>query len=803
MSLLDIIGRDVRRAWRGLRTRGWKGLLVVLLLALALASNAIVFSAADAFVFNRVPYRDSSRLVEIGRASQSGWSPGMAPELVAVWRRRPEVFASFHAHEWWGSVYLSGGDQPRFIAREKVTPGLFEMLGASPRWGRSFVEADARPGAPPVAIIGEDVARQEFGEPGLAVGRRLAVGDETSRGGPASDTDIVGVMPLSFRFPTGAERIWLPLDPGSVPPHTYIDAIARVADGISIQAVSRAVADGDPDRSSIWVPGARQIAPSVVDPRLRQLFVLLCAAAGSLLLIACANVANVELATALARKRTAAVEMALGASSGALVRSALIESALGCGAALAIAAGITRLGASLLAAWLPATLTDALPHRIGFDARVFLFMAMAAAATWLLTSWPVASLAGRANIRDVLAADPRIHGASRAGTRVRHLLTIGEVALTVVLLLGAFLTVRSYSALLQIPKGFDSSNLVALSVRPKPGTSETDADLQNRLVLAISASQDVAAASVGSPPTGSGGSIRGNVFIDSETTSRGVVSVGTWEVASGYFQTMGIPLISGRSYGPDEPAASIVVDEAFARKYWPQESALGHTFHVGNVSLGGPSVRTIIGVARHVRSSREALATTPSDVFMVYTLLPVHARYVPLEFMVRLTEAGRAGAVRSLVRAAAPGARVRVDLIDDLYARLFADEHFAASIMIAFGVFAFLVAMAGIYGVMALLTAGRTREIGVRMALGADRAAIRRLVFGSSLQPVAVGALLGVSSAAIAAKWAQSLLYGVSFVDPLSYVLVAIVVMAGALIATWQPARRAARVDPAVTLRAE
>jgi ABC-type antimicrobial peptide transport system permease subunit len=188
---------------------------------------------------------------------------------------------------------------------------------------------------------------------------------------------------------------------------------------------------------------------------------------------------------------------------------------------------------------------------------------------------------------------------------------------------------------------------------------------------------------------------------------------------------------------------------------------------------------------------------------MVYTLLDAHDRYVPLEFMVRLRDAGRVGAVRSMVRAAAPGARVRVDLIDDLYTRLFADEHLAASIMIAFGVFAFLVAMAGIYGVMALLTASRTREIGVRMALGADGAAIRRLVFGSSLQPVVVGALLGVSSAAIAAKWAQSLLYGVSFVDPLSYVLVAILVMAGALIATWQPARRAARVDPAVTLRAE
>jgi predicted permease len=536
---------------------------------------------------------------------------------------------------------------------------------------------------------------------------------------------------------------------------------------------------------------------------LKQLFILLCAAAASLLLVACANVANVELATALARKRTAAVEMALGASSGALVRTALIESALGCAVALAIAAGITRLGANLLAAELPATLTSAMPHRIGFDPRAFLFMSAAAVATWLLTSWPLASLARRANIRDVLAADARIHGASRAGTRVRHFLTVAEVALTVVLLLGAFLTVRSYSALLQIPKGFDSSNLIAVSVRQKPGTTETDADLQDRLFSKMSASEDVVAASVGSSPTGSGGSIRGNLFIDDAATSRGIASIGTWEVAPTYFQTMGIPLISGRSYGPNEPAASIVVDEAFARRYWPGDSALGHTFHVGNVSLGGPSVRTIIGVAKHVRSTREALAAAQTDVFMVYTPLDAHGRYVPLTFVARLTDAGRVGALQSLMRAAAPGARVRVDLVDDLYARLFADEQLAASIMIAFGVFAFLVAMAGIYGVMTLLTASRTREIGVRMALGADRAAIRRLIFGSSLQPVVAGATLGVCSAAIAAKWAQSLLYGVSFTDPVSYVLVACVVMAGALVATWQPARRAARVDPIVTLRSE
>ena len=198
------LGRELRWAWRGLLARGWRGGLVVSLLALAMAANAIVFASADSFVFNRVPYRDANRLVEIGEQSPYRWAPAVWPELVSVWRKQTDLFADVQAHTYGGPVYLSGSDDPRFTAAEDLTPGLVEMLGARPAWGRSFTTADVGPGAEPVVLLAEEVAAKEFGGAQQAVGQMLSLGDKSAR--------VVGVMPAAFRFPSGAERVWLPLD---------------------------------------------------------------------------------------------------------------------------------------------------------------------------------------------------------------------------------------------------------------------------------------------------------------------------------------------------------------------------------------------------------------------------------------------------------------------------------------------------------------------------------------------------------------------------------------------------------------
>lgn len=808
--------REVSWAWRGLRFRGWRGTLVVGLLALALAANSIVFAAADSFLFNRVPYRGANQLVELGHLTRFGWQPSVWPELVPVWRKQADLFADFQADDMGPRVYLTGDNDPRYVQSEEVTPGLFEMLGARPRWGRSFTADDVRSGAEPVVIVADELAAKEYGDARLAIGQKMLIDRRMVR--------IVGIMPSAFRFPSGQERIWTPLDLTTVPLHFRVGSIARAAPGQTLAAVSRAVGDRAPafdsllrpenqprwkDPSGTWFnPGrssreeARPIAPALVDPRLQRLFALLTAAAGCLLLVACANVINLELGASVARARTLAVSLALGASRATLIRTALFEGALAIAGATAAAAFLTWQVTSFIAAHLPLAMTNTLANPIRVDIRTLWFMAVVAAMTWLLASLPVAVRASRADVLEALKVDARTLSTSRAGARVRHVLTVGEVGLTVVLLLGASLNVITYRNLLNLPTGFDAARVVTVDVGQKPGSTESAASVQTRLLNAFKARPDVVAAAVAaaSPPT-MGGGIGGDLTVGSESTTRGQVDLGNLEVGYAYFRTLRLPIVSGRAFEPGDPPGSVVVDEAFARRFWQNGNAVGARFHVGDARLGDAAEMTIVGVAAHMRTDRDSV-TEPSDsYFPVYLPLLSGSDYVPLSFVARVNRDGLADSIQSMVRALVPGGRVRVSLMTDRYAATFADEQLASSIMSAFGLVAFVVATVGVYGVMAFLVAARTREIGIRMALGADHSAVRRLVLATSMKPVIAGAGIGVLAAVAAAHWARSLYFGVATGTPVTFTLVALVVIMTAALATWQPARQAGRIDPSRLLR--
>jgi predicted permease len=797
---------ELRWAWRGVRSRGVRALLIITLLGTALGANTIVFAAADSFVFNRVPYRDATRLIEIGE-QQRGWYSAVWPELVPVWRQQTDLFSAFHAHQWGKQVYLTGGQEPRFVWSEEVTPGLFEMLGAVPRWGRPFVNDDARAGQPSIVILAEEIARQEFGDPARAIGQRLRADGES----PV----VVGVMPLAFRFPTGSERIWRPLDVTSVRERSLIHPIGRVAAGLSIDTLSKGVQARAPMvlqslkptnavvGKSKFPTEARPIAPSIVDPRVKRLFLLLSAAAACLLVIACANVANLELASAITRTRVYAIEIALGASSGTLMRVALLEGALIIGGALVVGAGLAYGVTSFLATHLPTAMMTAIANPIDLDARAVGVMAAVALLTWLVTSLPLAILARRADVLDALKLDGRTLSSSRTGARVRSWLTIGEVAMTVLLLVGALLNVRSYAALLQLPKGFDSITVVSIAVRQRPHPTEKDADLQARLLAAIRTRTDVLSATIAdaSPPD-SAGSISAHLRIDDQPRRADFTTMGLFNGDPEFFRTLHLPLRSGRLLEPGEPAGNVVVDENFAQRYWPGGQALGETFDLNGAGVGSTSQFRIVGIVAHVRNSHDS-AVAPSDSFfaMYQGLSNASAKYAPLSFLVRLNDVKHLGDLTSMVRTLAPGSRVRSATVDDLYAAMFGDELLAMSIMSAFGALAFLVAMVGIYGVMAYLVASRTREIGIRLALGADRQAINRLVLKSSMRLVVAGAAMGLVTALAASRFVQSLLFGVSSTDPRIYGVVVLTVIVTAGLATWQPARRAGRIDPSRLLR--
>jgi predicted permease len=806
---VDHVMHDVRRAIHGVRARGWRGVLVVLLIGIAMAANATIFSAADSFVLDRVPYPNASRLVELGSERPgTGWSPTVLPEAIPVWRSFSDLFSSFQAYQRRsGFSYVTDAEGTRLVRSAGVTPGLLAELGANPLAGRLIVSSDVRPDAAPVALIAEELAREQFGSASAAIGKSLTI--------TGSMATIVGVLPVSFRFPSGEERIWTPLDISNVPANYAVGTLGVLAPGRSLEAVDAEVSARDAavrgrlsppwNRvTSKWEAHARPIGQGSVDTRVRRLIVFLCAAAGCLLLVTCANAISIELATALGRARSQAVEMALGASRGALVRTAIVEGAIGVTAAAALGTALAYAAIAWIGRQLPETVTGALVNRLDVDIRSLTFMAAIAIVVWLAVSLPVAIAATRANVLDTLKLDARVSSGSRGSRRLRHALTIAEVAVTILMLAGASLAVRSYLALLAIPTGFDTRGLVGIDIQQRQGSPETPRDLDERVLAQLRAWKDVVAASrTGASPSRTSGSSGGQLQIAGRPEPLGRVELGPYDADADFFGgTMRLPLVSGRDFRPDDPPNAVIVDERFATKFWPAGDVVGARFKTGGGWPGtGEDGFVVVGVAGHLRTSHDSTTGASDEFFPVYRQ-PIAPNFA-LSYVARMSDARHVDELRSMLRALAPTALLTVKPIEDRYAEAFANEGLAASIMMTFGAVTFVVSMAGMYGVMALLVATRTREIGVRIAIGADRVAIVRFVLGSAARLIVVGAAIGVIAAVFAARWATSLFFGVAATDPATYALVAGAIVLMGLAATWLPARRATRVDPVVALRSE
>jgi len=418
---------EMRWAWRNLRARGWRAGIAAVLLAIALAANALLFAVADSVVFHRVPYRDVDRLVEIQRRDPRTGRAGdslLSAALLDEWRKQTDLFSAVHA-ALTKTLFLSGGGgEPAPVAVADNTPGLVEMLGARPRWGRSFVEGDDRQLDLQPVLIAESLARQRFRDPASAVGQRL----ETT-GDPLI---VVGVMGDDFRFPSGSIRIWRALDPRGPLTRNFagVFSIARIAPGVSLEMLGRMMDQRSPtigDAAAWRGPYAAQPGPlrgTLVAAEQRRLFLLLMGAALCLLLTACANVASLELASAVQRARTSAVQLALGASRASLVRTALMEGAVLVGAATVAATALTRIGVTVLVDYLPIRIANGSANPIDVDERALAFMAATAAVAWLLSSLPIVLHASTSNLIDLLKLEGPAVASSRRSGFVRQTLTV-------------------------------------------------------------------------------------------------------------------------------------------------------------------------------------------------------------------------------------------------------------------------------------------------------------------------------------------------------------------------------------------
>ena len=809
------IGPILRDAWRGVRGRRGRAIATVTLLALVFAINALAFAVADALIFTPVGYPNAERLIEIHEVHKNSESNFMSPRLLDAWQAQTDLFAGVQGYLIKSGVFLiDASGVTEKVTTADVTPGTLALLGTPPRWGRAMAPDDAAPAGMVPTILSYDLAVRRFGAPERAIGQRLG-----------TNTDpliVIGVMPPEFRFPSGTVALWRAMDPRGPLTANFdsVSSIARLAPAVTRDAANGAIAQraaaigrsvGLPtpyDAKGALFIGARQTPKA-------QVFLLLLGSAACLLLTACASVSSMELAGAVSRARTYAVQRALGASRSRL--------ALTAGAEGAIIIGSATLAGGLLAWWATGAITAMVPMRLAstanraivLDGRVLVFVVAVAALAWAATSVPLLLSSWRPTLLSLLKTEDRASAASRVGARARRLLTGLEIGLASMLLIAGLCCAKSYAAFLAIDKGFDSRNLAEISFDiPENFYQSADARhaLDRQVIDALLRVRGVVAVAPGTAPPGGNSPSQAFLQVDSRPRSEQRDRVSGNAVDPSYLALLHEPLIRGRLFQPSEPPTSAIVSVAFAEHLVGSIDAVGHAF---STSVQGPTYE-VVGVVPTIQKSLNLPADGAEEYrFFTATQPPRPSPAPPPTFIanggmfrfapytIRLESHAAARDALAAARAIDPRLGADITFVDDAYADTVGDVELATRVISALGLAAFVIAIAGVYGVMAFLAAARTREIGVRMALGADRRDIVRLILGSSTSLIAGGLVAGVLGAVALSRVMVTLLTGVALVNASTYALVTALVACAAVVATWQPARRAARTNPAITLRQE
>jgi putative ABC transport system permease protein len=812
IAFLEETARNVRISLRSFRRNPGFALSAVLVLALGLGASTAMFSALDRILFRPLPYGDADRLVNMGMIYPGGEPPDQGRVLLPSreyprWKPAPEPFTAVTTTSAVGETCDITEQQPERLLCASVESNFLETLGVKVALGRDFTPEDDVRGAPPVAIISDDVWRRRFrADPG-AIGRTIALNGKR--------TPIIGVLPAAFAVPGGQSDILQPqrLYPLGTFDGALLAAFGRLKPGVTAEQAETAIGpiiEAIAKGSGGVRPGcaATTCRPRVVPLRdylvgdaSRVAWLLLAAVAG-LLLIACVNVANLILARLAAHNREFAVRSALGAGRAGLARMALTESLLlaaaGAGLGWLFAATLLRVFAQLAPSGIPEI------GHASLDLRVFAVAAvLALAAGTAVGIWPALSvLRSRA-----LQYGMRVTAASRP--RMRFTLVTVQIALTVAMLASSALLLRSLWNLAAVPLGYQSERVITMNVTPNVVSYPARARnaFFEQLLQHIREIPGTAAATMTSAAPPSGVALAGLMFpVDHQPrVERAITSpLRLREVTPGYFQTLGIPILRGRSFAEADRAAqpTVILSESAAQVLFPGQDPIGHTVRLPSANEWAE----VIGVAREVRNTGPAQASEPE----LYTLwqpngIASFARASTAFFAIR-TQAGTADAVSYLKAAVAdldPQLPVTIQPLNEEVARLTERPRFLAWLLAAFAVLALLLAAAGLYGVASYLVTQRTRDIGVRMALGAAPADISREVVGEAGRWIAAGAALGCALAWAAARAIKAQLFGVGSGDPLSWTVSLAVLCAALLLAVLRPAARAARVDPAESLRSD
>jgi len=806
--------QDLRYAMRGLIKRPGFTIIAVMTLALGIGANSAIFSVVNGVLLRSLPLPDSQSLYAIhtGAASFNRFdAPLSYPEyqdVVAQTRSFQNIGA------WVDSdANLSEGARPERVMLRIVLPSLLPTLGVEPLRGRNFLSEETTKGRDHVALITYGLWQRRFGAGEDAIGKSVYLDNVQYQ--------IVGILPRDFQL-EGPVDLWVPLtttDPDiNVRNSHFLRVIARLRPGVTEKSVAadlNAVAKYESDNFPEMFPPsagfdfrARPYLDDIVGDVRLPLFILL-AAVGFVLLIACTNVANLLLAKAAPRQREMAIRSALGARSRHLVRQLLTESIL-----LAILAGGVGM---LLATWgtraLVALSPDSLPRagEIGFDWRVLIFTAAIALTTGIIFGLVPSIWGPRVDLTDALKEGGR--GATGSGGRLRKSLVVAEVALSVVLLVGAGLMLRSFSHLRSLNPGFQTDHALTLRVSlpvPDGRISAADEDrfvnFFDRALLRLSALPGVTAVGASNmiPLDGNGTDrlieVEGYVPRDKSD----MPDAQNRQVTPGWFGAMGIPLVRGRlveTSDDDKAQRVLVVNQAFAKRFFPTADAVGKRVRLGKLTADFPWA-TIVGIVGDVRGF--ALDEPPQPT-MYWPVAQIRAT-PSLAIVVRTQSdpAALASSVRAAIAEIDQAQPIYEMLtLDQLVAKSLGQRRFTLTLMLLFGVIALVLSASGIYGVMSFAVTQRTQEIGIRMALGARAVDVVKMIVRSGMFLASLGVVAGLIGAFAVTRLIASLLFGVSPTDLVTFGLVTAGLLMVALLACYIPARRATKVDPLVALRHE
>ncbi len=785
--------QDVARALRFFRRRPSYGVAAALIMAVGIGAGTAVFSVVSGVLLKPLPFAEPDRLVMLREVMmERGVSNRLSPPTFLDWRARQRSFTGLAAYSETFFTLISGGE-PRRVEGAAVSANWFSFLGVRPQLGREFVAAEDEVDAPATVIIGHALWTRDFGGDPEIVGRTVRLDDEIF--------EVVGVAPPGFDYPQGAE-LWTPLFRGissalEIRGARFLVGLGRLAPGASIESAAadlNAVNADIPDLSG-W--GA-QLTPlrEFISGETRRPLLILLAAVGLLLLIACANVANLVLAQTTGRRRELAIRSALGAGRWRIAGGLLVETVT-----LSLVGGAFGL---LFAAWSVDTLLALNPmelpraDEIGIDWRVMAFAVGISVVTGLLAGLVPALRSSRAD----LAATLKEGGPTLAGgvgtNRLRRALVVAEVAVSLVLLAGAALMAKSFVTVLRVDPGFNPRGVLSFELTLpdyRYGQEPQVAAFQSELLERLRAQPGVTSVALASNMPFGGTRMTSPVTIEDrvaeadEKPARVEVSA----VSADFFSTLGIPVVEGRGFtagdATGEPVA--IVNEAFVRKFFPEGGVLGQR---AATWFGPRTMREIVGVVADVRHGS---LTEEAHPFYYAAMVQEPKPFFRAVVRSDISTPALIGQVRQVVHGIDPGLPIsKVATLEELVARSVGDSRFYAVMLGAFAALAAALAALGFYAVLAHLVAQRYREMGIRIALGARRDDVVRLVMTAGLKLTLVGVALGLVGAALLTRTLESLLFGVSTLDPVALASAVAVLTLIALAATYGPARQASRVDP-------